>query len=491
MKHPRGKFGRRAGARALGVALFSLTLGLGCNKQQTAEPEAPAPTWAPEQVEAPVLPASFTPQQSLAPLIEKIGPTVVSIRALRHGSIPGGGGGGQSPLDRFFGPGVGGPDTPLPEGMGSGFIISPDGLVVTNHHVVKSFDRFEVKLADDRTFDARVLGSDPYTDLALLKLEGASGLPVAAFGSSETLRVGDWVLAIGAPMGLEQSATTGIISAKGRGSLGLYRNSYIDFLQTDAAISPGNSGGPLFNLRGEVVGINTAIHALGRGIGFAVPADQARLVIPQLEKRGAVVRGWLGISGRDVEPVVGKAPERGALVGDVHPGTPAAQAGVREGDRILSVDGRALRDFGDLRGRIAEHAPGDKVALELDRAGKREQVTVTLGELPSEDALARLGRGIPYDGGGSSGGGDLFDGGQPRLGVEVRDHAEGLEITGVDAGSLGARLGLQAGDVITSINGDRVRSAPDVAAALGRDRHRVEVAVQRGSSTHTAVIDRR
>ena len=489
--------GRLRSPRAL-ISYFLLTgfgaaaIAFGCAGEGEARAEAALPSLWGEQANAElaegVQQASYDPRQSLAPLVKKVGPSVISVRTSQATRRGGG-------LDmRMFPFGQQGQRMPAPEGVGSGFIISADGLAVTNHHVIKNAERIEVKLSDGRVLRASVLGSDPYTDLALLKLEGASGLQAVPLGSSGDLQVGDWVLALGSPMGLEQTATIGIISAKGRGSLGLYQNSYIDFIQTDAAISPGNSGGPLFNLKGEVIGINTAIHAYGRGIGFSVPVDQATNVVEQLKRTGKVVRGWLGISGRDVEPVVGANTKPGAIVGQVHSGTPAAAAGLRSQDRITAVNGVAIESFADLRGRIAERKPGETVVFTLDRDGRSKSLNVKLGELPDERTLAGLGRGAsPFDGRGDRGrsGQDLFKQGKPRLGVEVRDQSGRLEITTVSPDSLAAQLRLRPGDVIESINGQDIRVTEDVARALSRDRHRVEVTVKRGSTTHTAVMDRR
>ncbi|MCA9713636.1 MAG: trypsin-like peptidase domain-containing protein [Myxococcales bacterium] len=486
--------GRLRSPRAL-IGYFTLisvgaaALAFGYPGASEARAETPleslksAPATTPD---AGLQPTTYDPRQSLAPLVKQVGPAVISVRTSQ--AAPRGG------LRMFpFGQGM---DTPAPEGVGSGFVISADGLAVTNHHVIKNAERIEVKLSDGRVFKASVLGSDPYTDLALLKLEGARGLTPVPFGSSHDLQVGDWVLALGSPMGLEQSATMGIISAKGRGSLGLYQNSYIDFIQTDAAISPGNSGGPLFNLKGEVIGINTAIHAYGRGIGFAVPVDQAKNVVGQLRSSGKVVRGWLGISGRDVEPAVGSPAQLGAVVGQVHRGTPAATAGLEAEDRITAIDGVAIESFADLRGRIAERRPDETLAFTVIRDGRSKTLRVKLGELPDERTLAGLGRGGDGLGGGDgrgfgSGGQDLFDNGKPRLGVEVNSDGGRLEISRVAPDSLASRLNLQPGDVVESINGEPIRATEDVARALSRDRHHVEVTVRRGSATHTAVMDRR
>ncbi|HEY0136824.1 MAG TPA: trypsin-like peptidase domain-containing protein [Nannocystis sp.] len=446
--------------------------------------EAAGETLWREGTGTPVITDNYEARRSLAPLIKEIGATVVNVRVA----------GKMRPaidldgIDPRMLPFLDmGPQQK--QGMGSGVILSSDGLVVTNHHVVDDAEKLEVKLADGRMFNAKVLGSDPLTDIALIQLEGAKGLKAATLGSSATMSVGDWVLAIGSPMGLEQTATTGIVSAKGRGSLGLYANSYIDFLQTDAAIAPGSSGGPLFNMNGEVIGINTAVGAMGRGPGFAVPIDQAKQVLPQLKHSGKVVRGWLGISGRDIEPAVGRTPETGAVIGAVVPGTPAAKAGLQNGDRIVGVDGHDIASFGDLRGRIAEMKPGSEAALRVVRKDRPLTLKATVGKLPGDDELRKMSQ--RDERGGKGGKGELFPDGQPRLGVEVEPGADGLQVRSVRAGSLADELGLRPGDQLQTINGEAIRSTADVAAALGKDSGRVEVKVKRGSASHSAVIERR
>ncbi len=428
---------------------------------------------------------AYAPRRSLAPLIASISPAVVSVKTVTKRSPE-----GRSRIDPRALPFMQQmPEMPQAEGIGSGFIIRSDGLIITNNHVVDGSDRVEVKLADGRLFAAKVLGSDPHSDVAVIKLENASGLPTVKLGASKGLRVGDWVLAIGSPMGLEQSATTGIVSAKKRGSLGLYNNSYVDFLQTDAAISPGNSGGPLFNLQGEVVGINTAISARGRGIGFAIPIDQAKVVIPQLVASGKVERAWLGIGGRDIQAAIGQAPLRGAVIGVIHAGTPAAKSGLRVGDRIIAVGGETIENFSDLRGRIAEIPARSTVTMTIARGktGKTTDIRVKLGALPSDDELRSL---IANNKRPSQRGDDLYGGQTPRLGVEV-DAKETTRIRQVRPGSLGADLGLRSGDKIRELNGEKIHSRADIGRALAKDRHRVEITVERKGSTHTSVIERR
>jgi len=444
---------------------------------------ADEPTDLVDRVGALALDASIqaqVPQGSLAPLIKKVQPAVVSIRSF-----------GQSPSRGWFG---GAEGQALQRGVGSGFIIDPRGIVVTNHHVVDQADSLQVKLNDGRLVAAKVLGSDPYTDLAVLELQGVERLPSVKLGSSANLEVGDFVLAIGSPMGLEQTVTRGIVSAKGRGDLGLYANSYVDFVQTDAAISPGSSGGPLINMRGEVVAVNTAVSGGGRGLGFAVPADQVSVVVPQLRRVGKVERGWLGIAGRDLEPVIGKFPERGAVVGEVYDGTPAAVAGLRQGDRIVKLDGVELENFSDLRGRIAEHKPREAVDLEIERGGRNQTLSVKLGDLatqlprasgrtpaPRTKPAPRPSPQPPADSG------SLY-GNPPRLGVEVVPRDGRLEVVGVAPGSVAADVGLRRGDVLSEINGESISTVEDVAAALQKDASAVEVEVERDGSRYVGKL---
>jgi serine protease Do len=415
----------------------------------------------------------YNPHDSLAPLVSAVESAVVSIqtRSTRSGIFGGGG-----------------------AGIGSGFIISEDGLVVTNHHVAGTNNEFEVHLHDGRRFAATIVGSDPQTDLAVLRLTDAKQLPTVKFGSSEELRVGDWVVAMGSPMGLERTVTRGIISAKGRGSLGLYEDGYADFLQTDAAINPGNSGGPLFNLDGEVVGINTAIGGHD-GLGFAIPADQAKIVVPKLIRDGKITRGWLGISGRDEPPAFGVMPEKGAVIGEIHDGTPAASAGLRAGDRVVKLDGKDIASFEQLRTRIAEQEPNQKVALELIRDGKRMNLDVALGQRPDADSLARFpaGRGNPIPAPAPTPApqpksSDLYSGAPARLGVEVREAPEGVVVERVVEGGVGHRLGLRQGDLIERVNGKAVSSVVEIFTALEGDRSHAQVEVTRGNGKHTAEI---
>ncbi len=426
----------------------------------------------------------YDPRTSLAPLLTKIRPTVVSITAVnsqaqaqgmdlplgfpgQHRRSP-----GQNPGARS---GV---------ATGSGFVISGDGMIVTNHHVIENRDKLEVTLADGRTFTAKVLGSDQQTDVALIQLENASKLEFATLGTSKRTAVGDWVLAIGSPLGLEQTVTRGIVSAKGRGSLGLYRDGYADFLQTDAAISPGNSGGPLFNLNGEVVGINTAVAGIGNGLGFAVPIDQVKNLLPYLHRDGKFSRGWLGVTTQAVTPAVGERPKAGALVAEVHRGTPAAKAGIKGNDRIIAINDIAIEDFEDLRGRIGEFPPGSTLRVKVQRGAKNLVKKVRLQKRPSSESLARMGNEEHTEGKTRG----LYGDDEPKLGISAQQSKKGIVVKKVMPGSLAEDLGLREGDIIAEVNGRRVSKISDIVSALHNDKSSLQVSVERGGQRVTSAL---
>jgi serine protease Do len=286
------------------------------------------------------------------------------------------------PLKDFFG------DFPHDFGaqsLGSGFIISKDGLILTNNHVVEAAEKIKVHLSDGREFEARVIGRDIKTDIALLRIAPREELPVVRFGDSETLSVGEWVVAIGNPFGLEQTVTVGIVSAKGRviGS-----GPYDDYIQTDASINPGNSGGPLFNIRGEVIGMNTAINASGQGIGFAIPINQVRKILDQLQQTGRVVRGWLGVMVQQItrqqQKSLGMRTENGALVSEVIQDSPAERAGLQKGDVILEFDGQPITKMRALPAIVADTPVGKDVQVKLLRAGAPVSVAVRIEQLKDE-----------------------------------------------------------------------------------------------------------
>ena len=445
-------------ARALApVAL----LALACGAAPQDAPQAQATRQAqPAPPTPPVAASNGIP--TLAPLVERVQPTVVGvttrIAASARGDVP-------PELEefwrRFFGddapPFRGGPRGPQ-QGIGSGVIIDARGLVLTNNHVIEGADEVLVHTANDKEYVAEVLGRDPETDIALLQLKDVKeDLPVATLGASDPLRVGDFVVAIGNPFGLELTVTSGIISAKARV---IGAGPYDDFLQTDAAINPGNSGGPLFDLHGNVVGINTAIVATGAGIGFAVPIDLIKALLPQLRKEGRVIRGYLGVGIQDLTPELAQAlaidVQKGALVSSVEPKAPAAGQ-LEVGDVVVAVEGQPVEGAAQLSRRVAQLAPGKKARLTILRDGKRREVEVKLGERPSELAPQRKGEEA-----GSEGALGLTLQDVPRELAQQLGVQGGAMIAEVRPGSRAEEAGLMPGDVIVEANRQPVRSAADL-----------------------------
>ncbi|MDT8420498.1 MAG: DegQ family serine endoprotease [Desulfuromonadales bacterium] len=370
--------------------------------------------------------------------------------------------------------------------LGSGFIISPDGYILTNDHVVNGADEVTVRLADGRSFAAKIRGSDEKLDLALLKIDTGEQLPVAKLGNSEKLQVGEWVMAIGNPFGLEQTVTVGIVSAKGRV---IGAGPYDDFIQTDASINPGNSGGPLCNMRGEVVGINTAIIRGGQGIGFALPINAAQITVEQLKETGEVVRGWLGVSIQKVSDELAESfgldRTRGALIADVIDGSPAADAGIRQGDIILEFDGRDVEEMNDLPRIVASTAVGKTVAVKLFRDGGELRVEVKVGKLSEDgsrmhgvsDTEDRLGLSLQ----------PLNDATRERYGL---DATAGVVVSAVDPEGPSADANLRPGDLIVEINGqdiDNLETLREIVQPLKPGKV-LRLLVQRGeSSLYTTV----
>jgi len=375
--------------------------------------------------------------------------------------------------------------------LGSGFIIGADGLILTNNHVVAHAQEIKVFLADGKEYDATVVGTDPQTDLALIRVEPDDNFPQPAkLGDSDALQVGASVMAVGNPFGLGQTVTSGILSAKGR-IIGA--GPYDDFLQTDAAINPGNSGGPLFNMQGEVIGINTAIVARGQGIGFAIPVNMAKELMPQL-KAGKVVRGWLGIMIQDITPALAEALDlensKGVLVSDTVPDGPAAKAGLRQGDVILELDGQAVDNAHDLSFMVAGIAPDTTVKITIRRDGNRQIMPVTLGTKPGkETAMAP-----PEDTSGQKWGmivQDLTPQLADRLGFDSSQ--KGIVITKVQPASPAADAGLKPGDVIEEANRGQVDSVRDFTQALQSTKHkdRLLLLVKRGDGAFYSVLQRK
>jgi len=333
---------------------------------------------------------------------------------------------------------------------------------LTNNHVIENAREITVRLSDSRKFPAKLVGRDPKTDLAVLKVDAPAPLPAAELADSDRLRVGQWAIAIGNPFGLDRTVTVGIISATARNRVGVA--TYENFIQTDASINPGNSGGPLLNLDGKVIGINTAIVAAGQGIGFSIPINEAKAVMAQLIAKGRVVRGWLGVVIQDVTDELassfGVKEREGVLVADVMKGGPAETAGLRAGDVVVELDGTRIREVPDLQRRIAGVAPGQKVRLVVVRDGARQPVTVAIGEMPSEEPtlLAQAGAegfGLQIE--------PLAPGAAERLNLPV---SQGVLVVDVAAGGPADRAGLRRGDIILEVARQPVADAQSFGQAL-------------------------
>ncbi len=411
--------------------------------------------------------------RSFADLADKVKPAVVNISTTSIVTVPG------NPFRQFFGPDEGplndffkdfyknAPDRKMKQqSLGSGFIIDKEGYIITNNHVVDNAQDIKVKLVDGREFKAKVIGKDAKTDLALIKITSIfEKLPVLVLGDSDSIRVGDWVLATGNPFGLEQTVTQGIISATGRviGS-----GPYDDFLQTDAPINPGNSGGPLVNMKGEVIGINTSIIPYGQGIGFAIPSNVAKTITSQLRSKGKVVRGWLGVTIQTVTPEIaesfGMKESQGALVNEVASGSPADKGGIKQGDIIITFDGKNVKTANDLPFIVAETPVGKTVSVTLFRGGKTMDLQVKIEEL-TEQRMAELSQsqsqapaqtfGMKLD--------DLSPQLKQQFGINDKT---GVVVVDVEAGSIADQAGIKPGDVIKETNHRPVKNLRDFKSAM-------------------------
>lgn len=352
------------------------------------------------------------------------------------------------------------------QSLGSGVIVSKDGYIITNNHVVEQSEDIRVILYDKRSFKGKVVGSDPKTDIAVVKIS-SDNLPVAPWGDSDRLQVGEFVLAIGNPFGLSHTVTMGIISAVGRANVGIA--DYEDFIQTDAAINPGNSGGPLVNTKGELIGINTAIFSRSggyQGIGFAVPSNMARLVMDQLMKQGKIVRGWLGVTIQDITPELslkfGLKDSKGALVGDIAKGSPAEKAGIVRGDVILEFNGKEIKSVGSLRNMVAQSRVGSQVKLRILRNGKEQDLSAVIAELP-KDVAGVPGESLPEDIQRNAFSGisviDLTKEIARQLGLGAGE--KGVVVVRVDSGSAADEAGLKKGDVIQEIDKKKITGVGD------------------------------
>ncbi len=430
----------------------------------------PSDLWR-DHTAADPLPAGVVPMQSLAPLVKALKPGVVNIyttsvvrqRIVRRSP------GGNDPFEEFFrrfGEGQG--EESRRQSLGSGFLINPKGYAITNNHVVEGASEIKVRLVDGREFEAEVVGRDAKTDIALLKLRVPGGgevkdLPFVFLGDSDKLEVGDFVLAAGNPFGLDHSVSLGIVSAKERV---IGAGPYDDFIQTDAAINPGNSGGPLFNTRGEVVGVNTAI--VGQGIGFAVPVNMLKVLLPQLLTKGRIVRGWLGVSIQDVTPELAKTLKidraRGALVADVVRKSPAEVSGLKAGDVVVGLNGKSIDTYNQLSREIAFLPPGTVVQLALLRDGKARTLDVKIGLRPEDDdggaeeppaeasaTSDKLGiTVVPLNAQRAA-----------RLGIEF-----GVQVASVKPDGAAARAGARPGDVLVELQRRPIRTLQDYQETL-------------------------
>jgi len=444
---------RRRLPLAAGLVLVLVALGAAFGYGRAAT----TPLWSEQPIA--VAPATVTAPDWVA-LAQALKPAVVNVSMKRAAQAT------PEALDPFFQQFFGRVPPRVQRGLGSGFVINADGYVVTNNHVVDGATEIRVKLADGRELAGRVVGRDPRTDLALLKVD-AHGLPTIPLGDSAALKVGEPVMAIGNPFGLEQTVTTGIVSATGRV---IGEGPYDDFIQTDASINPGNSGGPLINARGQAVGINTAIVSRSGGsvgIGFAIPVNLAKPVVSQLASAGHVTRGWLGVGIQPLTADLAKSfrlsQTDGALVTSVSAGSPAAKAGLKQGDVIVEYDGRPVGRAGDLPRAVAETPVGRAVPVKVVRDGKPLTLTATVGRL--EEAREAKAEPAP---------------GEPALGVTARTltptvaqqlglrEQRGVLVVGVNDGSRAEAAGLKAGDIIAEVDHRAVASVEDLQQALRR-----------------------
>jgi serine protease Do len=466
--------------------LIAFFLGAGLSEAQNTTAPAPAPNQAAiSQAASPGL----VDLPSISPVVEKVTPAVVNIFTLKNiertprGRLnrPGPQSPGPPNFDDFFGFPQAPPQVFKERALGSGFIFDPEGFIITNNHVVEGADEIKVKLDNGDEIAAEIVGRDPKTDLALIKLTKAGSYPYIKLGDSDKISIGDWLVAIGNPFGLEHTVTTGILSARGRA---IGAGPYDDFLQTDASINPGNSGGPLLNLSGEVVGINTMIIAGGNGIGFAIPAKIAGKIVDQLKTKGHVERGWLGVViqpvSQDMLKTFGVENTNGALIGDVVPDTPASRAGLQHGDIIIEFDGHPIKEFGELTAVVADTPVGKVVRVGVIRAKKRINITLTVERLV-DDTLSAAPDGMPVD-----------------LGLTLREitpemaqrlnisEGSGLLVEQVSPNSLADSAGVKPRDIILEADQKPVKSLSDfngILRAHPKDSTTVLLWIKRGERT--------
>ena len=426
---------------------------------------------------------------SFADLAERLKPSVVNISTTKI--IRGGGAlapfegsplgryfGGDDFFERFFG------DIPQREfkqkSLGSGFIISHDGYIFTNNHVVEQADKILVKLSNGKEYDAKVIGKDAKTDIALIKIKPSESLPVADTGDSDKLRVGEWVMAIGNPFGLEQTVTVGIVSAKGRV---IGAGPYDNFIQTDASINPGNSGGPLFNMAGQVIGINTAIVAQGQGIGFAIPISMAKTILPDLKSRGKVTRGWMGVSVQDISEDIAKSlrlkDQKGALISDVVAGDPAEKAGLRAGDVITEINGKAVINTHDLLLLIAGLRVGETIKVKVVRDGQEKIFPILIAERTDSTETASVKTSGEAFGMSVQ---EITPEIAAQLGLPVK---KGIIVVDVQGGSLADEVGIQPQDIILQVNKTKVTTLKEYKNEIAKagSKGNILLLIRRGRTT--------
>ncbi|MGZ3590534.1 MAG: DegQ family serine endoprotease [Thermodesulfobacteriota bacterium] len=472
----------------IALLLAGSILGIGYGMSTVIKPHDSSATPVSAISESPMVPANFSE------LAEMVRPGVVNIQVVkkvknidfgfRNFRSPYG---EKNPFGDFFGPfSEGNPPRDFEQrGVGSGFVMNQQGYILTNNHVVDDADQIKVKFANGKEYNGKIVGRDPKTDLALLKIEGATDLHPLKLGNSDDLKVGNWVVAIGSPFGLEQTVTAGIVSAKGRviGS-----GPYDNFIQTDASINPGNSGGPLINMKGEVVGINTAIIASGQGIGFAIPVNMAKEIAPQLQEKGHVTRGWLGVSIQEVTPELAKSfalkEKKGALVAQVVPGSPAEKAGIEQGDVIVEFDGKEVASSKDLPLIVSSTPVGKSVTIKLSRNGKVFDRQVKVGEMEQKAEVANA----PSS--------------HKPLGITVQNitpeiaqglglkREAGVVVTRVEPGSPAANAGIQTGDVIREVDRKPIKDVDDFVQKIekSKDQENILLFLQRGQNNLFAAV---
>lgn len=468
------------------VALLALLISSGCEKKEgvlfyetNRKETADAPV---KEVPKDVL----ATQQAFTSLVKEVTPCVVNISTISKKKL-------VQPLFQFspfFNDFFNGnqPRYRRDTSLGSGFIINREGYILTNDHVIRDAETIKVKLSNDTTYTGKVVGSDPKTDIAVIKIDSKEPLPVAVLGDSSTLQVGQWAIAIGNPFGLDRTVTVGVVSATGRSNMGI--ETYEDFIQTDASINPGNSGGPLLNIHGEVIGINTAIVAAGQGIGFAIPVNMAKQIVEQLISKGKVSRGWLGVSIQPVTEEIAKSfglkKAQGALVNEIVAGSPAAKAGIRQGDIIVAIDDKEVKDVSHLQRLVATVPVGTRVELKVVRDGKEQKLPLVIGS--SDSAAAKQVKPDQQEP-------------EEWLGMSVEELPRemrmkglyGVVVSGVDPEGVAAEAGLRQGDIIISINRQKVENLADYTRIIAESEKRDSalLLVKRGNASIYFVLKTR